>query len=162
MLRTAAQPDGWRLGPALAGGLTFRFYPSFALCPSLPALRERIASETPAYDQLGIHPMVSQSASGQLTLGDSHEYGLSPSPFNLDRIDQFIIEHLRTYLRVPDLSIAERWYGVYSKHFQKPYVRLKPEADIEVVTGMGGAGMTLSFGVAAETFNSSPNGSGVL
>src|SRR5262249_49129830 len=29
MLRTEPQPEGWRLGPALAAGLTLRFYPTF-------------------------------------------------------------------------------------------------------------------------------------
>src|SRR5262249_42362712 len=73
MLRTAPQPDGWRLGPALAAGLTLRFYPSFQVCDKLPALKERIASETPEYERWGIHGLVSQTAQGELTLGDSHE-----------------------------------------------------------------------------------------
>jgi D-hydroxyproline dehydrogenase subunit beta len=151
MLRTKPQPEGWKLGPALAGGLTFRFYPSFRICGSLPALRARIASELPAYDQFGIHTMVSQTSSGALTLGDSHDYGLVPSPFRREEVDTLILDHLRSFLRVPDFSIAERWYGVYAKHPDQPYVRFQPEAGVEVVTGLGGAGMTLSLGVAAET-----------
>jgi D-hydroxyproline dehydrogenase subunit beta len=152
MLRTAPQPASWELGPALAGGLTFRFYPSFTICPSLPALRNRIASETPEYDRFGIHTMVSQAPSGELTLGDSHSYGMPISPFNREEIDELILRHLRSFLRVPDLSIAKRWYGVYAKHPRDPYVRFHPEPGVEVITGLGGAGMTLSFGVAAETF----------
>jgi FAD dependent oxidoreductase TIGR03364 len=151
MLRTKSQPGGWDLGPSLAGGLTFRFYPSFGICSTLPALRRRIAEETPEYDRFAIHTMVSQSSSGELTLGDSHEYGLVPSLFNREEIDALILRHLETFVRVPDLSIAERWNGVYAKHFNKPYVRFHPEDSVEVVTGLGGAGMTLSFGVAAET-----------
>ena len=42
MLRTDPQPDGWRMGPALAAGLTLRFYPSFRVCHTLPALERRI------------------------------------------------------------------------------------------------------------------------
>jgi D-hydroxyproline dehydrogenase subunit beta len=151
MLRTKAQPGGWDLGPSLAGGLTFRFYPSFRICTALSALRQRIAEETPEYDQFAIHTLVSQSSSGELTLGDSHEYGLVPSLFNRAEIDALILHHLKTFVRVPDLSIAERWHGVYAKHFDKPYVRFHPEDGVEVITGLGGAGMTLSFGVAAET-----------
>jgi FAD dependent oxidoreductase TIGR03364 len=152
MLRTPVQPDSWDLGPSLAGGLTFRFYPSFGICSSLAALRKRIADETPEYDAFGIHTMVSQSSTGELTLGDSHDYGMQPSLFNREEIDDLILRHLRSFLRVPDFSIAERWHGVYAKHFEKPFVRFQPEDGVEVVTGLGGAGMTLSFGVAAETF----------
>jgi D-hydroxyproline dehydrogenase subunit beta len=152
MLRTRPQPSGWELGPALAGGLTFRFYPSFRICSTLPALQRRIAEEMPEYDRFGIHTMVSQTTAGELTLGDSHDYGLTPSPFNRDEIDALILKHLNTFVRVPDLAVAERWHGVYAKHFDKPYLRFQPEDGVEVVTGLGGAGMTLSFGVAAETF----------
>ncbi len=152
MLRTPVQPHSWNLGPSLAGGLTFRFYPSFGICSSLAALRKRITDETPEYDAFGIHTMVSQSSTGELTLGDSHDYGMQPSLFNREEIDDLILRHLRSFLRVPDFSIAERWHGVYAKHFEKPFVRFQPESGVEVVTGLGGAGMTLSFGVAAETF----------
>jgi D-hydroxyproline dehydrogenase subunit beta len=151
MLRTPAQPAGWDLGPSLAGGLTFRFYPSFRICTSLEDQRQRIAEETPEYDQFGIHTMVSQSSSGELTLGDSHEYGLTPSVFNREEIDALILRHLETFVRAPDFSVAQRWHGVYAKHFDKPYLRFYPENGIEIITGLGGAGMTLSFGVAAET-----------
>ena len=47
MLRTEPQPGGWRLGPALAAGLTLRFYPAFSVCSTLSALKERIAAESP-------------------------------------------------------------------------------------------------------------------
>jgi D-hydroxyproline dehydrogenase subunit beta len=152
MLRTPPQPAEWELGPAIAGGLTFRFYPSFDICPSLPKLRARINRETPEYDRFGIHTMVSQASSRELTLGDSHEYGLLVSPFSREEIDTLILRHLRSFLRIPDFSIAQRWYGVYAKHPQHPYVRFQPEEGVEVITALGGAGMTLSFGVAAETF----------
>lgn len=156
MLRTPPQPPGWNLGPALAGGLTFRFYSSFGVCPSLPALRSRIAAETPEYDRFGIHTMVSQNSAGELTLGDSHEYGSPAVPFNSEEIDALILRHLRSFVRIPDFSVAQRWYGVYAKHPQQPYVRLQPEPGVEVITGLSGAGMTLSFGVAQETFTSGP------
>ncbi len=155
MMRTPPQSANWNLGPALAGGLTFRFYPSFAACSSLAGLRSRIHRESPEYDHFGIHTMVSQTTAGELTLGDSHQYGLPVTPFNSDEIDRLILRHLDTYVRVPDgLSIRERWYGVYAKHPEKPYLRLQPADNVEIVTGLGGAGMTLSFGVAHETFHS--------
>jgi D-hydroxyproline dehydrogenase subunit beta len=154
MLRTRPQPPGWELGPALAGGLTFRFYPTFRICTSLEKLRTRIAAETPEYDRFGVHTMVSQSHTGELTFGDSHEYSLSPSRFNREEIDELILGHLRSFVEFPDFRVAERWYGVYAKHPDAPWVRLRPEPGVEVVNGLGGAGMTLSFGVASETLES--------
>jgi D-hydroxyproline dehydrogenase subunit beta len=151
MMRTAAQPDGWQLGPSLAAGLTLRFYPAFEVCAALPALRRRIAEETPEYDRWGIHALVSQTADGALTLGDSHEYGLSVDIFNKEEIDHLILRYTRQFLRAPDLSVAERWHGVYAKHPHKPLVVMQPNDGVRVVASPGGSGMTLSFGVAEQS-----------
>ena len=45
MMRTGPQPGGWRLGPHLAGGLTLCHYQAFEVCPSLPALKARVAGD---------------------------------------------------------------------------------------------------------------------
>jgi FAD dependent oxidoreductase TIGR03364 len=154
MLRTSSQPDSWRLGPALAGGLTFRFYPPFQICSSLHALCERIGRETPEFDRWGIHTMVSQGADGSLTFGDSHEYGSDPSPFLRNDIEELILGHIRSYLIAPEMRLAERWYGTYAKHPSQLYCQLEAERNVTVVTGLGGAGMTLSFAVAEHVISS--------
>ena len=65
-----SQPlGGWRLGPMLAAGLTLRHYQSFEGCPTLPALKARIARESPWFDRHGIHVLVSQNAAGELDAG---------------------------------------------------------------------------------------------
>jgi FAD dependent oxidoreductase TIGR03364 len=151
MLRTRPQPADWKLGPALAAGLTLRFYKSFAVCETLAALRQRIASETPEYDRWEIHGLVSQTERGELTLGDSHEYGSSVDIFNREEIDCLMLRYVSTFLAAPDLSIAQRWHGVYAKHPDHPYLMLTPGPGVRIVTSPGGAGMTLSFGIAAET-----------
>jgi D-hydroxyproline dehydrogenase subunit beta len=151
MMRTAAQPAGWQLGPSLAAGLTLRFYPAFQICSTLPALSRRIARETPEYDRWGIHALVSQTADGALTLGDSHEYGLHVDVFNKQEIDDLILSYTRSFLRAPDLTIAERWYGVYAKHPEKPLVTMTPQDGVRIVASPGGSGMTLSFGVAEQS-----------
>jgi FAD dependent oxidoreductase TIGR03364 len=151
MLRTESQPDGWRLGPALAAGLTLRFYPAFEICTALPKLKRRIAAETPEYDRWGIHGLVSQTEAGELTLGDSHEYGLSVDIFNKEEIDALMLRYISGFLSVPSMKIAQRWYGVYAKHPEKPYLSIVPAPGVRIVTSPGGSGMTLSFGVAAHT-----------
>ncbi len=152
MMRTAPQPDGWHLGPALAAGLTLRFYKAFRACKSLDALRARIARERPAYDQWHIHTLVAQTADGAITLGDSHEYGPAPAIFDRAVIDELILDEVRTYLQLPEWRLAERWHGIYAWHPEQSVVAREAAPGVRIVTGVGGAGMTLSFGLAERTF----------
>ena len=151
MMRTAPQKNGWELGPALAAGLTLRFYPAFEICTeTLPKYKERVAREMADYDRFAIHTLVSQTADGALTLGDSHEYGLAVDIFNKTEIDELVMRNVREFLIAPDLSIAERWYGVYAKHPDKSWVAIDAAPGVRIVTAVGGSGMTLSFGLAEE------------
>jgi FAD dependent oxidoreductase TIGR03364 len=153
MMRTVPQPSGWQLGPSLAFGLTFKHYPTFQVCESLEALKRRIASEHPELERWGIHVMVSQNALGELTIGDSHEYGLAVKVFDNPHINQLILEYAREYLRVPSLEIAQQWQGVYAKHPDHPYLRATPAEGVRVITVTSGIGMTMSFGLAEQTFH---------
>jgi D-hydroxyproline dehydrogenase subunit beta len=152
MLSTGPQPDGWRLGASLCGGLTLTHYEAFAHCHSLAALKDRIQLETPHFPQWHIHVMVSQNASGQLIIGDSHEYGLNPEPFDREELNIYILDYLQKMARFPSIAIAERWNGVYAKLPGKTELILKPETGVTIVNALGGAGMTLSFGLAEEMF----------
>jgi D-hydroxyproline dehydrogenase subunit beta len=151
MMRTAPQPGAWQLGPALAAGLTLRFYKAFAICSTLARLRARIAAEKPEYERWAIHVLASQTADGAITLGDSHEYGLSCSVFDRTSIDELILDEARTFLKLPCWQIAERWHGVYSLHPDKPFFEAEPAQGVRIVTAPGGSGMTLSFGLAERT-----------
>jgi FAD dependent oxidoreductase TIGR03364 len=148
MMRTAAQPDGWRLGPHLAGGLTLCHYAAFRRCSSLAALRRRVEEEMPAYVRYGIHVMASQNQLGQVVLGDSHEYDEAATSFDSAEIEALILEYLRGMVRLPDASVAARWNGVYAKHPTLPFVEAEPQPGVTVIAALGGAGMTLSFGQA--------------
>jgi FAD dependent oxidoreductase TIGR03364 len=148
MMRTA--PTDQRLGPMLAAGLTLLHYKSFAACPGLGAVRERVARERSEYVRYGIHVMTSQNETGEIVIGDSHEYGDSIGPFDNAAIDKLILDYLDTFVALPQRTIAARWNGVYVKHPSEPYVVLNPEAGVTATVGVGGAGMTLSFGVAEE------------
>jgi D-hydroxyproline dehydrogenase subunit beta len=150
MMRTAPMVGGWRIGPMLAAGLTLRHYTSFAACPSLPALAARYEAELPEYGKYGIHVLVSQNGRGELTLGDSHEYGEAITPFNTEKIDTLVLQYLTRFLEAPHCTIAERWNGMYLKHPTQAYFVARPEQNVTLVTGVGGAGMTLSFGLAEQ------------
>jgi FAD dependent oxidoreductase TIGR03364 len=151
MMRTVAQPEGFSLGPSLAFGLTFKHYPTFQVCPSLPALQERVRRETPELERFGIHVMVAENARRELTIGDSHEYGLEVDLRDQPRINRLILDYAQQYLRVPRLEIRESWHGVYAKHSERTYVVAAPVDGVRIVTVTSGTGMTLSFGIARET-----------
>ncbi len=114
-------------------------------------LKESIARETPYFPQWGIHVMMSQNGLGELIIGDSHEYGLNPEPFDKNKLNQYILDYLQTLAKVPDLTITETWHGVYAKIPKKTELILNPEEGVTIINGLGGAGMTLSFGLAEET-----------
>ncbi len=152
MMRTVPQPGRWRLGPILATGLSLRHYPAFSLCPSLPALKRRITQNHPAFEQWGIHILVAQNGAGELLLGDSHEYGWTPDPFDRPEIDALILTYLETILAPPSLTILQRWHGVYAKHPAHDVFLAEPEPNVRIVNGLGGTGMTTSFGLAQDVF----------
>jgi D-hydroxyproline dehydrogenase subunit beta len=149
MMRSLPLEGGWRFGPMLAAGLTLQHYKSFAHCPSLPRLVQRFQRELPQYLDWGIHVMATQNGQGELVLGDSHEYGDAIEPFDKAAIDELILRYLRSFLRVDGLlTIGGRWHGIYLKHPKRPYFVATPADGVTVVTGLGGAGMTMSFGLA--------------
>lgn len=148
MMRTVAQPTSWKLGAHIASGLTLRHYSSFNCCKTLQQLKARIAAQTPELDDLGIHVMASQDNHGRVVLGDSHEYGDDIEPFDTERIDSLILRELTKVIQLPDWSIDSRWHGIYAKTMDGVATVLTPEPGVHVCTGLGGAGMTMSFGVA--------------
>jgi FAD dependent oxidoreductase TIGR03364 len=151
MMRFRAQPDAWRIGPALCGGLSLIHYKSFTAAASLTALKERYQRELPEYLDWGIHVMVSQNGYGELTVGDSHEYGSVHDPFDKEFINRMIVDYLKTFARFKDWTISETWNGIYPKLTDgESDLFFSPEPGVLVVNGLGGAGMTLSFGLAEE------------
>jgi len=150
MMRTAPQSNGWRLNTLVASGLTLRHYAAFRICSSLKQLRDRVSREHPELDRYGIHVMASQDGSGSVILGDSHEYGDEIGPFDKETIDQLILRELQRFLDLPDWSIAERWHGIYaSMPGEVEFVR-QPSPGVTLVISTGGAGMTMSFGLAED------------
>ena len=152
MLRTVRQPGGWQFGPMLAGGLTLRHYPTFGVCKSLAALKQRIATETPELDRYGIHVMGCQNGHGEIVLGDSHEYDEAIEPFDKAMIDELILRELRQLIDLPDWTVGERWHGIYAQLPGQVQFVHEVEPGVTMITGAGGCGMTMSFGLADETW----------
>ena len=61
---------------------------------------------------------------------------------------------LQTFLAAPTLHIAQRWSGLYAKHPTDADFVAAPAPGVRIVNGVGGAGMSTSFGLAEEVFAS--------
>jgi FAD dependent oxidoreductase TIGR03364 len=151
MMRIIAQPEAWRIGPALCGGLSLVHYNGFKVSPSLDLLKKHFEETMPEYLKWGIHVMVSQNGNGELTIGDSHEYGLHLDPFDRAELNNMIIDYLRQFARFKNWAITQSWNGIYPKRTngEVDFIH-SPEENVTIVNGLGGAGMTLSFGLAEE------------
>ncbi len=153
MMRMKAQPDNWRIGPALCGSLSLVHYKGFSVAPSLNRLKERFRQDFPEYLKWGIHVMVSQNDRGELTIGDSHEYGLTHDPFDKHFINKLILDYLKTFARFKEEELTESWNGIYPKLTNgEDFFIKQPEEGVFIINGLGGAGMTLSFGFTENIF----------
>lgn len=151
MMRLVSQPDGWRIGPALCGGLSLVHYSSFTAMESHATLKQYYDQKYAGHLKWGLNVMVSQNGMGELTIGDSHEYGLDVEPFNKKEIDDMILQYLATFARFKDWTINSHWHGVYPKMQDgSTEIILTPQEGVTIINGLGGAGMTLSFGLAEE------------
>ena len=151
MMRLEAQPESWRIGPSLCGGLSMIHYPGFQIAASLPALKQRYQIEYADYLKWGIHVMVSQNGSGELTIGDSHEYGLVHDPFDKVFINEMIIDYLKTFASFKNWNLSQSWNGIYPKMMDgRSELILNPEKGVTIINALGGNGMTLSFGLCEE------------
>jgi FAD dependent oxidoreductase TIGR03364 len=151
MMRLVSQPQEWRIGPALCGGLSLIHYPGFKAVASLPALRKRYEERYAPYLEWGIHVMVSQNGSGELTIGDSHEYGLVHDPFDKQFINNLITAYLQTFAKFKDWELLQSWHGIYPKMTNAETELIIEQAQgVTIINGLGGNGMTLSFGLCEE------------
>jgi FAD dependent oxidoreductase TIGR03364 len=155
MMRLAKQPDNWRIGPPLCAGLSFIHYKGFSVAPSLGQLKSHYEKQFPDLLALGIHVMVSQNGNGQLTIGDSHEYGLHLDPFDKQEINEKILTVLKNFAVFKDWTLESSWHGIYPKMTNGDTEFIFQISDsIWIVNGLGGAGMTLSFGLGEEVVKS--------
>jgi FAD dependent oxidoreductase TIGR03364 len=151
MMRFKSADKNFRLGTSLCGGLSLIHYKSFLQASSLSLLQQRYNEEMPEYIKKGIHVMVSQNQMGELTVGDSHEYGLSPDPFDSAEINKMITTYLKQFVNPSNWQLVQTWNGIYPKMLNgETDIFIEPEAGVYILNGLGGAGMTLSFGFAEE------------
>ncbi|MGE2713347.1 TIGR03364 family FAD-dependent oxidoreductase [Mycolicibacterium litorale] len=149
MMQTA--PLGERLTTAIADGDSMRYYPGFA--GQAADELARVQPQDMVAEQHHMQLLCVQRLHGGLTIGDTHEY-TEPFPFDVMQ-DPYgylagLVEELLGRALPP---VERRWAGVYSQCVDPGELvcRRSPAADVHVVTGPGGRGMTLGPVVAEQT-----------
>lgn len=146
MLETEPFHDG--LTTTLADGDSLRYYPAY----DTPA-RAGLPPQDPFSSGYGIQLLLVQRADGSLTIGDSHEYA-EPFDFFYNRaVADEVVRRAESILGQPVPPTARWWNGVYSQTTDGSiYLRRALAPGVDVITGPGGRGMTLSPAIAEETF----------
>ena len=153
-MRFVPNDPNYRIGTSICGGLSLLHYKSFTASKSLDILKAKIDLELPEYVKNGIHVMVAQNHKGELTVGDSHEYDLDFEPFDNHYINELILNYLKKLIHIDNWTLQQSWNGVYPKMTNGATdLLLKVEPGVYIVNGIGGNGMTLSFGYAEEAVN---------
>lgn len=149
MMRFKSDDENFSIGTSLCGGLSLIHYNSFKAAPSLAKLRNRYEAELPDYIAHGIHVMVSQNNLGELTVGDSHEYGLTFDPFDAVSVYELIQKYLSRFAVTSNWKLIQTWNGIYPKMLNgQTQLFLQADKDVYIFNGLGGTGMTMSFGLA--------------
>ncbi|GIH23943.1 oxidoreductase [Acrocarpospora phusangensis] len=146
MLRVA-DPHRREIEPAVLTGFSLLRYDGFAACPSLPAVRGRLAAESAELVGIGMNLMFTQRPDGDLTIGDTHAYATTVDPFNADALDRHVLAETARLLGVPRLDVRERWRGVYASA-ERPFLNAAPMPGVRVVAVTSGIGMTTALGLA--------------
>jgi FAD dependent oxidoreductase TIGR03364 len=154
MMRFKHKDPNYKIGASVCGGLSLLHYKSFTASSALTKLRIKIQDEIPEYLKYGIHVMVSQNSAGELTVGDSHEYALDFEPFDKIFINNMIIDYLKNLMHIDQWEMIQSWNGIYPIMTNGATdLFIKVEDGIYILNGIGGHGMTMSFGFAEEIIN---------
>ncbi len=155
------EPFAGPVTTSLADGDSLRYYPAFE-----GGALGGLAPQTPAAAEWAAQLLLVQRLHGGLTIGDTHTYD-EPFPFDLEEAPTGHLLGVAGSLLGAIPGIARRWAGIYSQVVPAAgesqvvtageavgpiYHRAEVAAGVQLVTGPGGRGMTLSPAIAEETF----------
>jgi len=146
MLRVAS-PGGRRYAPAVLSGTSLLRYPAFTAVASHASLRERYERDQPELLRVGLNLMFTQLPDGDLTIGDTHAYGVTHDPYRDESLDRLVLVAAARLLGVPGLEVKQRWRGVYASAPADTLIA-QATATATVVSVTSGIGMTIAHGLA--------------
>lgn len=146
-------PSGYALDAAVLTGTTMLRYDGMAALPSAHQVRADLERDHPHLLDIAANLMFARRPDGTLLVGDSHHYGVTATPFVDESVSEQLLVGVARILGVPRLQVRQRWQGVYASSPRTNILRETHGPGVSSVTVTTGLGMTLSFGLAAQTFD---------
>lgn len=145
--------EGLKVDGNILTGRTIRRYEGFRQCASYRKIVDAMPDDFAKH--WGIHILFKQSPSGEMILGDSHEYVdvANGEHFSFDSypdVDDFLLTEAKEIFDLPNWQVTHRWQGVYSQCKKRDILNEFITDRIRVITGIGGKGMTGSAAYAEQ------------
>lgn len=146
-------PEGYRLPGAVMSDLSLARYSGYTELPGAQRLLDRLAQDSLAELQNGIHLIVVQSRDGSLVVGDSHQYGAALPPFTSEEVDRLILQEMQRMLCLGHYRVTERWSGIYPSGPQDAMIETVLPG-VQLISVTSGTGMSTAFGLAEDWVHS--------
>ncbi|MFJ8471039.1 TIGR03364 family FAD-dependent oxidoreductase [Kitasatospora sp. NPDC094011] len=146
-------PAGFRTNSAVLTATSMLRYDAFTAQPSAAPLRAEVLGHSAELLGIGANVMFTRLPDGSVLVGDSHHYDATTPPFIDERTYELLIDAVARVLGVPELRVLERWQGVYASSPRGPLLVRDLAPGVRAISVTSGVGMTLSFGLAAATFD---------
>ncbi len=151
MLLTEPQPTQ-RFAGSILTGLSIRRYEAFETCPSYQKIK---ATENPTSldKQWGVHILFKQATDGSVIIGDTHEYAPVAQADSLgfdnrQDMNDFMVDEAKKIFDLQTDQIKHTWNGMYCQCQTQDIFQHNVSENIQLLTGIGGKGMTASPGFA--------------
>lgn len=151
-----ATPGNVTIHPAVLTGTSMTRYGAFTEQPGGPDLLAHTRNTRQHLLDIGANVMCTQAPDGTLLVGDTHHYGNVAPAFMTEQHTNAVLNDLADVLGAPTLTVLERWQGVYAYSRNHTVLRHRIDDRTESITVTAGVGMTLSFGIAHNTFAEHP------
>ncbi|CAN5404453.1 TIGR03364 family FAD-dependent oxidoreductase [soil metagenome] len=136
------------LASPLLTGFSMVRYSGLASLPSAARVRAQLAETYPALVPFDVNQMYTQRPGGDLIVGDTHAVGAAASPFQSEAAFDGLLEITTAIFGVTELTVRERWQGVYAKG-NAEFLRFDPSEHVTVASVTAGIGMSTGLGFAA-------------
>lgn len=145
-------PDKLILGANVASPIALTRYPAFLNAQ----FSQGVSLEQPDQElrDRGIQIWLTQNQNHEFILGDSHEYSEEPpTEFLSAKIESQFIDYARNMFVNLDFEVTDRWCGIYTEEKSSGILQHSPSERIDLITGIGGKGMTTGPGLAKENIS---------